>query len=141
MNGFLKDLYLRPSCYNCQFKTKERVSDFTVADFWGINKIHPEWDDDKGMTLLIVHSLKGNDLVESVKEKLFLKDVNLDEAISHNSSMTKSVAMNKNREAFFKENINANNIEKIIGKYVKPHYSLRKRLSIWLRSRLKRMFK
>lgn len=141
MNGFLKDLYLRPSCYNCQFKTKERVSDFTVADFWGIDKIHPEWDDDKGMTLLIVHSLKGNDLVESVKEKLFLKDVNLDEAISYNSSMTKSVAMNKKREAFFKENINANNIEKIIGRYIKAHYSLRKRLSIWLRSRLRRMFK
>src|SRR5690606_22917336 len=48
MRVFLEDICLRPSCYNCQFKTLNRESDITLADFWGIQKICPEMDDDKG---------------------------------------------------------------------------------------------
>lgn len=141
MNGFLKDLYLRPSCYNCQFKTKERVSDITVADFWGIDKIHPEWDDDKGMTLLIVHSQAGKKVLEKVKTYLFLECVNIDEAIKFNPSMVKSVAMNKNRELFFKGIDSQCNIEKFINSYVDNCYSVRKRISIWLRTFIKQHLK
>lgn len=36
MRGFIGDIYLRPSCYSCKFKDVERISDITVADFWGI---------------------------------------------------------------------------------------------------------
>lgn len=141
MKGFLRDLYLRPSCYDCQFKTKERVSDITVADFWGIDKLHPEWDDDKGMTLLIVHSQAGKKVLEKVKTYLFLECVNIDEAIKFNPSMVKSVAVNKNRELFFKGIDSQCNIEKFINSYVDNCYSLRKRISIWLRTFIKQHLK
>ncbi len=140
MRGFLKDLYLRPSCYNCQFKTKDRVSDITVADFWGIDRLYPEWDDDKGMTLLIVHSQIGKKALENVKPNLFLKSVYIDEAVKFNTSMVKSVALNKNRESFFKTNINGNNVEDVILKNLDKR-SLRKHFSLWLRTNLKKMFK
>ena len=140
MRGFLKDLYLRPSCYNCQFKTKDRVSDITVADFWGIDRLYPEWDDDKGMTLLIVHSQIGKKALENVKPNLFLKSVDIDEAVKFNTSMVKSVALNKNRESFFKTNINGNNVEDVILKNLDKR-SLRKHFSLWLRTNLKKMFK
>lgn len=138
MRGFLRDLYLRPSCYNCQFKTKERVSDITVADFWGIDKIYPEWDDDKGMTLLIVHSSTGKKVLEKIEPKLFLKSVNIDEAIKFNTSMVKSIAINKNRESFFKSNIDAKNVENVITRNLDKR-SLRKRISMWLRKNLRKI--
>ena len=138
MRGFLRDLYLRPSCYNCQFKSRERVSDVTVADFWGIDKLYPEWDDDKGMTLLIVQSKIGKGIIEKIKQQLFLQYVDVDEAIKFNISMVKSVAVNKNRENFFKSNIDGKNIEAIISSNLDKR-SLRKRISLWLRKNLRKI--
>lgn len=59
MNGFLQNLYLRPSCYECKSKTLNRLSDITIADFWGIQNIASELDDDKGTSLVLVNSNKG----------------------------------------------------------------------------------
>src|SRR5690606_17661880 len=39
MKAFLKDICLRPSCYDCKFKTIHRESDLTLADFWGVQNI------------------------------------------------------------------------------------------------------
>ena len=58
MKGFLKDLYLRPSCYDCKFKTLQRASDITLADFWGIEKIIPEINVEKGVSLCWASSEK-----------------------------------------------------------------------------------
>ena len=91
MKGFLNDIYLRPSCYNCNFKGIERVSDITVADFWGIEKVLPKMDDDKGTSLIVIHSEKGKQLFDELSEKMILNEVNLNEAIKYNSSMIKSV--------------------------------------------------
>ena len=44
----------------------ERESDLTMGDFWGIDKVRPEWDDGMGTSLVIVHSKKGMALWESV---------------------------------------------------------------------------
>ena len=44
MQMFLRDYCLRPSCYECAAK-KEKMSDLTVADFWGIKEVAPEMND------------------------------------------------------------------------------------------------
>ena len=118
MRGFLKNLYLRPSCYACKFKTKERVSDITLADFWGINNIYHDVDDDKGMSLVIVHSREGLNLFEKLKTSMFYREANLNEALIYNSSMIKSVMPNKNRVKFFEE-IQNDNFNEIVIKYTK----------------------
>ena len=141
MKGFLQDLYLRPSCYDCKFKSRERVSDITLADFWGIDKLYPQWDDDKGMSLVVVHSKKGENILEYISKNLFMKSVNLDDAINYNSAMIKSVAMNKHRDMFFNSIGSQENIESYIGSYVNKQYSLRKRISVWLRSFIKQNLK
>lgn len=141
MKGFLRDLYLRPSCYDCKFKTKQRVSDITVADFWGINKLHPEWDDDKGMSLLLIHSTKGKIIIDSIFDRLFIKSVDFNMAISHNAAMVKSAAINKNRTIFFEKCRLQGNIVELIEQYSGIKRSLRKRISIWLRTKIKSLFR
>ena len=102
MRGFLTDLYLRPSCYECKFKIKNRISDFTLADFWGIEQLAYEIDDDKGISLVMIHSLKAKKLLEKFKDKIVTKQMDFFQSINCNSMMVQSANFNKNRNSFFK---------------------------------------
>lgn len=61
---------LRESCYNCQFTNYDRPSDITIGDFWGIEKYHPEWDDNMGMSLLMLNSEKGLTIFDNIKSDI-----------------------------------------------------------------------
>lgn len=141
MNGFLKDLYLRPSCYDCKFKTLKRASDITLADFWGIDKVLPEMYDKKGVSLCWTSSKKGSDILAEVLKQTVYKKVDLQEAVRHNPSAIKSVNVHKNREKFFKAFAESHDdVTKLIEKYYDAR-SLRKRLSYKIRTKLKSLFK
>lgn len=62
MRGFLSDIYLRPSCYECKCKNGVSHSDLTIADFWGIDRLMPDFDDDKGIGLALVNTVKGKQI-------------------------------------------------------------------------------
>ena len=59
MKGFLRNLYLRPSCYACTARSGKSGSDISIADFWGVQNYYPEFDDDKGIGLVLVNTEKG----------------------------------------------------------------------------------
>lgn len=67
---FYENIMLRPSCEKCHFCNFNRPSDITIGDFWGIEKTMPELDDDKGISLCIVNTLKGKRLFKLVSNKL-----------------------------------------------------------------------
>lgn len=125
MKGFLQDVYLRTSCYSCKFKKINRISDITVADFWGIKNILPKMDDDKGTSLIVIHSEKGRQLFDKLNEKMILNEVNLNEAIKYNKSMIRSVKYNKKREAFFTELNSGEELINLIRKYTKVSFEKR----------------
>lgn len=100
MKAFLSDLDLRPSCYDCHYKTKDRISDFTLADFWGVKNILPEMNDDKGTSLIVLHTKKAKDLFSIISDNLYLRKVDFESAIKYNSAMTRSCALPKNRDEF-----------------------------------------
>ena len=70
MKGFLADLYLRPSCYKCKFKGIYRITDITMGDYWQVNYIQPKMFDNKGTSLIFVHSQKGMQLLNIVSNML-----------------------------------------------------------------------
>ena len=118
MKAFLSDICLRDSCYACNFKKKNRNSDITLADFWGIDNIDKEMNDDKGTSLVIINSKKGNQLFEKIKQNTIYKEEDFEEAIKYNPSMINSVKLHKNRENFFKE-LENNNLEVLVKKHTK----------------------
>lgn len=65
MLGFLKNLYLRPSCEECPVKSGKSGSDITLGDFWGVNEAHPEIYDDKGVTMVLLNTKKGQKLFDN----------------------------------------------------------------------------
>lgn len=86
--GFINNLYLRPSCYNCQFKAGASCSDITLGDYWGIQNLHPEFDDNIGVSLVIIQSQKGLNLFKCIDCKAIT--INYDDAVSHNQSIIAS---------------------------------------------------
>jgi coenzyme F420-reducing hydrogenase beta subunit len=122
MQGFLKDLYLRPSCYECSFKTLNRQSDITLADFWGVENILPEMFDDQGTSLALVHSDKGREMLLSIEEQMISEEVDIDQAILFNPSAVKSVDYNPKRDKFFKELNKTKDINKLISKYIQVSF-------------------
>ena len=68
MQGFLANLYLRPSCYACAARSGKSGSDISIADFWGVQNYYPEFDDDKGVSLILINSDKGRHFYDLLNE-------------------------------------------------------------------------
>ena len=98
MRLFVGDYISRPSCTDCKFKGYNRVSDITLGDFWGIWDIDPEMDDNKGTSVILVHSEKGQALWRDINSKIKCKEVLLEQASQQNPSMLKSSVANIKRE-------------------------------------------
>jgi len=127
-DAFLNELINRPSCHNCCFCTSNRLSDFTIGDMWGIDKIDSVIkDDNSGISLLCVNSNKAVNIIEEIKEDLFLKEIDKDKAFMYNHN--KNVLPHKNRDKFFKGVssgiINDNNVIYYLRKYTKRTISSR----------------
>ncbi|WP_455537612.1 Coenzyme F420 hydrogenase/dehydrogenase, beta subunit C-terminal domain [Terrisporobacter sp.] len=103
IKGFINNLYLRPSCYNCAYKTLNRQSDITLADFWGIEGILPELDDNKGTSLVFINSDKGKLLFENIKNNTVYKGVDIKKSITFNPCAVVSCEKNKVRNKFLNE--------------------------------------
>lgn len=66
---YFSDLILRPSCHKCGFCTTDRGSDFTIGDFWGIERVRADLDDGMGMSMVITHTSKAETLWNQVKKE------------------------------------------------------------------------
>lgn len=102
IKGFIGNCFLRPSCYNCNFKTLDRESDFTIGDFWGIELILPKLDDNKGISLCFIHTDKAENILKDIKSNIYLCEVDIYESIRKNPCAIYSVDLLKNRTKFFK---------------------------------------
>lgn len=101
MRAFVKDLSLRSSCYRCAFKGLHRCADITLADFWGIEHICPEMDDDKGTSLVLLHTEKGKAFFEEIKEQLHCKPTDAEAACAYNPAMVKPSQSHAQRPLFY----------------------------------------
>ncbi|MDR2971810.1 MAG: Coenzyme F420 hydrogenase/dehydrogenase, beta subunit C-terminal domain [Bacteroidales bacterium] len=101
MKGFLCDLYLRPSCHNCPTKSLKSGSDVTIADYWGIQNVLPKFDDDKGVSLVMVNTEKGK-LVYDFLDKDD-RETTYAEALVGNPIIESSVSIPAKRAVFFEK--------------------------------------
>lgn len=121
MQAFLRDACLRDSCYDCSFKEKNRKTDITLADFWGINNVVPEINDDKGTSLVIVNTEKGQDLINNIKDNMVYKEVDFEQSIQYNKAMYQSATKPQLREEFF-DNLDKLEFDELVEKYtLKPN--------------------
>lgn len=122
IQAFLKNVILRPSCYACPAKNGSSMSDLTLADFWGIEHLAPELDDDIGTSLVIVHTEKGRSFIPF--DKLKSKRMG-NEALQYNPSYFSSSIPNPNRDGFFHNFSKSKNLNYTLVKYSRTSFRTR----------------
>lgn len=116
MRLFLFDFSLRESCYDCQFKEGKSGSDLTIADFWSIENVFPEMDDNRGISSIIVHTAKGNECFDAISGDITYKKVDIEIIKRYNAAYTKSAKMPEGRYDMFSE-VHALSIKQLSFKY------------------------
>lgn len=101
MRGFQKGLTLRDSCFQCQYALKQRVSDITVGDFWGLgSKIKTSFKSQNGVSLLLINSEKGLSIFSGVSNQFLTEEHSFENVSKYNLGLIKPFPCPSNRAEF-----------------------------------------
>lgn len=103
MRLFLNNVSTRPSCSDCAFNNKHSLADLTIADYWGVNKHFPLFDDDKGVTLVLVNTEKGAGLFADCQSELECQQTDFKRGAEYNAALSKKMTPHPSRQLFFAE--------------------------------------
>ena len=117
-NAFKNYLIFRNGCYNCQYTTLQRVSDITLADFWGIEKYDFKGNVDIGISMVITNTHKGQSTFAAIQNQIVSKEFPVQYGIDSNYCLTHRTNKPKNRDAIIEE-IATNGYEQVARKYFK----------------------
>lgn len=114
MNGYLgPNLYIRQSCGECNFNGLPRQADITLGDFWGIEE---KYDDDKGTSIVLSNSKKGDIWIEKIKNRINIYKKNIVDIDKGNICFKTSVKINPKSKEFLNK-INESNFSHLVNKY------------------------
>ena len=103
LNAYYTRLFYRESCSKCRFTTNDRASDITLGDAWGIDKIMPNYNPLKGVSLILANTKKGEEVVEKIAKKLNLEKIDSNWALKSQGILNnKPTTLHKNRRLFLK---------------------------------------
>lgn len=94
VRGFIEaHCYCRPACYACKYKGFPRVSDITLGDFWGIEKVEPALDGNLGTSIVMLNTPKGTRYFESIQDIVVSKEVTLPDVLPGNPELMSSLTL------------------------------------------------
>lgn len=93
---------LRPSCYQCRYSSLTRPSDLTIGDFWGIDQLYPEFDDDRGVSMVLANTRKGNELFCKINNQLKWFEVSKDDILFKQPNLKNPAQSIVSRKRFWK---------------------------------------
>ena len=112
---FYNKCALRPSCYECPYTTTERKVDITIGDYWGIDKVMPDFYSTEGNSLVLVHTEKGQNLFEQIKDNVEWRESNTIDCLQPN--LIRPTEKSPRREEFWKDYLK-HDLKFILKKYV-----------------------
>lgn len=123
------DCILRPSCYKCRYAGKERISDISIADFWGIENVDKSmFNENRGTSLVLVNTDKGIALFDYASNFMETKQLPLSSATPRNFPLSRPSVPYKKRKEFF-ESYRKYGLERSMKKYCfAEERSLKRRL-------------
>lgn len=119
LKSFFKEISSRPSCYKCHFKQLNHVCDMTIFDCWNVSKlVEGLKDEDKGYTNLFIHSLKGQEIFDEIKDCYANYRANCQSAVLLDGSMVlNSATPHAERNDYYK-NIDNYELNEHIQKFI-----------------------
>ena len=137
MRLFLSRICQNVSCDDCRYRKKPRIADITQGDFWRVSKYHPEMNDNKGTSVVLLNTTPGSMLFESVADKVVQCDSKVEYAIVGNPCIVRSSKPHPKRAEFF-ANLDKYSLDQLIKMYC-PFPSPLKRVYIRMRGLLGRV--
>ena len=99
--NFLIGNTYRENCYSCRYARKERISDITIGDYWGLNKKSKIYDNDlDGVSLVMINTTKGEFLFNNIKREAKYEKRDIEEAIKKNEQLNKPTTKGKKHYIF-----------------------------------------
>lgn len=100
LRGYMHNLYLRPSCYHCPAREGRSEADIQLGDYWGVERRTPEMYDPLGVSLVLIYSEKGFNLLNALDVDIC--SVRYDDVLDCNINVVKDEIEPELREEFFK---------------------------------------
>lgn len=115
--GYHTNVFCRPSCYDCPFKDFPRIADITIGDYWGIERVDKNLDNNIGTSMILLNSSKGVQYFEKTKDKLEWIETKFEDILPGNPALLTSIpAANVDRAQFF-EDLDKTDFESVTEKY------------------------
>lgn len=119
LKSYYSEICSRPSCYDCNFKSRKHISDFTIFDCWHAENLAEEIkDDDKGYTNIFVNTEKAINLLNEIKNELEIHEIDSEKAISLDGPMVEKSAIPHEHRKNFYVSLDKDGLEKTIKKYL-----------------------
>lgn len=115
--AFISGNIMRPNCFSCKFADKNRISDITVGDFWGHEKLTLECDIKNGVSLCTLNSEKALSLLSILENKLFLEEIDYQIAVDGNTCL-RNPTVKGNQWNRYMEALKNDDIETIAKNYI-----------------------
>lgn len=121
---FLDGDAYRMCCYSCKYASTERCGDITIADYWGIERCHPDFFDTKGVSLVLVNSEKGKRFWQASGEDFKTQKSKLEYATKENHNLKYPTYLDKEKRASVYEGIGTMLPEEYFSKRLPIHPSV-----------------
>lgn len=130
-NLFYKHVMIRPVCKICKYTNIQRISDITIGDFWGIDKAVNNFNDNRGVSLVLVNTKKAELMFNEINKDLVISESNIKNCLQHN--LQRPTKMSDEREEFWND-YKERGFEYILNKY--GNYTILNRIKSKIRSLL-----
>ena len=101
MYNFICGLFMRGSCFNCEYKADAITSDIILGDCWCAKAEDIAKNNNRGISAVIFRTDRGKQFFEAVKSKFVLKTISVEEIVTKNGPLLRPVERNQNRDGFF----------------------------------------
>lgn len=139
-NNFLECNTYRNSCYKCHYTNFIRESNITLADYWGILSIHPNFYSEKGVSLIIVNDTRGKEIFDIVSNKIGYIETDLEKASKKNMNLKRPSIKSKKRESIY-NGLDTKNEISFIKENLKIEFNLKSKIKSILPYQVKLIIK
>ena len=115
MQGLVQNLTTRPSCSECSAKNGRSHADFSMGDYWGVWDLHKEMDDDKGTSIVVVHTQKALDIISHLN--VDVEQADFESAKKYNMGLSEPTPLHKNHRKFFRS-LDNKPADKLLSRYL-----------------------
>lgn len=106
-------------CFSCPYAKEERISDITLGDYWGVEKVFPDLEYKRGVSLVLVHSQQGQELVQMIGQSrgVFLQKTTDESYLQFQHNLRKPTECPEGYEKFW-DDFAQMPFENILNKYI-----------------------